>query len=415
MKNKYIIVSAFSPNDSEIASLRIEKISKFLSINNEVTVITGKPRISKNKTFNFNTIEIDYKTFKSNHSLKTFDIESNKKINKFNIYHFLEYFFPISPGGMRLYNFKKFESIIENEILKSFDKNIILFTSYGPFFITKLGYKLKKKYKNIIWINDFRDVFRNFDFKNDIKFMHKKMKRYILNSQFITAVSDIMLNNIKEKYNLETIRTFPLYNGFDKDDFINGDFNKKNNFIKFVFTGSFYPNDYREIDPFLIGLKKFKYNKEIRFIYCGKDSIYVKAKFKEYDLENILIDKGLVSRDESIKIQNSADVLLLLTYTGEKQSEGAWRISGKAYEYMCSNAIILNIGTNSWELKEILESDNVSKVIEASSSDQICDFIDIIYNNNYLNFDVKLRHQKLEYYNYKNIINRFESYTNFFE
>jgi glycosyltransferase involved in cell wall biosynthesis len=417
MKNKYIIISSFSPRDTEIASLRIGKMAKFLSINNEVTVVAGVPFKERDNFFidNYKLIEINYKSYKKNvknsKSLNDKNIYNNK-INKFNVYHFLEYFFSISPGGMRHYNFKKFFNIVKKEIEESKNKKIILISSYGPFFITKLGFKLKKMYPNILWINDFRDVFRNFDIKNDYVFMHNKMKTYLFKSDFVSTVSDNMTNNIISNYNIKKDKTFTFYNGYDEKDFNKIEKNElSNDYFKIVFTGSFYPNDYREIDPFLKALKELNFYRKIKFIYCGKDSEYVKNKFFEYNLNDILIDKGVLSREEAINMQNNANLLLLVTYTGNVPSEGAWRISGKAYEYLYSDSIILNIGSKDWELLRVLESDNVSKVFEAKDYKKIALFLEKLLNKDY-ELKIEKRHELLSYYNYRNIINRFEIFIN---
>jgi glycosyltransferase involved in cell wall biosynthesis len=412
---KTVIISAYSPKDTEIAALRIEKLAKFLSCYYETYVISGRPRREKKffDTAKAKLIETRFKSYAAENLAVSSTVVQNtsaKKINKFNLYYFLEYFFPIAPGGMRFYKKRDFFSEFE-KLMLSFDNNekVLVIVSYGPHFILKIGRSLKKKYKDrIILVSDFRDPYRNFEPQNDsFKFMHKSLKKILAYSDLITTVSSIMKERLCVNYSVREEKVHVLYNGYDREDF---NFSKimpqeKSN-IDIVFTGSFYPDDFRQIDPFLKALSENKNKNMVNFIYCGKDSDYVRNSFEKYGLSQRLTDMGMLDRKSSLELQNQSDCLLLVTYTGNDPDQRSWRISGKVYEYLQNHIPILNIGSPKWELRDILQSDGVSKVIPAYDTKGISDFIDMAVQKK-LKPDFAAREKLLEEFSYERLIEKF--------
>ena len=99
---KTVIISAYSPKDTEIAALRIEKLAKFLSCYYETYVMSGRPRREKKffDTAKAKLIETRFKSYAAENLAVSSPVVQNtsaKKINKFNLYYFLEYFFLIAP------------------------------------------------------------------------------------------------------------------------------------------------------------------------------------------------------------------------------------------------------------------------------------------------------------------------------
>ncbi|WP_197073366.1 glycosyltransferase [Marinitoga sp. 1155] len=405
MKNiKFIILSAYSPKDIEIASLRIEKLGKYISKKYNTIIISGKPLKQKTKydIGNSKLIEVDYKIFSKNNNEKKVPTlnKPNKKINKYSIYGHLEYFLPIAPGGKRLYNIRKMKSVLENEIA-NFEGKIFLIASYGPYFILKLAIKLKQKYKNKIYlIEDFRDMIGKFNPHHSTNiFIENTISKIIKKADIVLTVSKYMGKRFIKYYGLNSKKLYVLYNGIDKNNIFEKSNIDKNNKFKIVYTGSLYENANGSIIPFLEALKKMKKQtlKNLEFIYCGKDFEFINNIFDKYKLNNILTNKGIVNREESIKLQKNADLLLLITYTGNEPDEGIDIISGKFFEYLVSGKPILNIGNKDWELKEDLEIDGVSKVIEAKNIEDIKKYIERMC----------LERQKLNFKKRKEIIDKY--------
>jgi len=144
----------------------------------------------------------------------------------------------------------------------------------------------------------------------------------------------------------------------------------------------------------------------VNFIYCGKDSDYVRSSFEGYGLSQNLTDMGMLDRKASIELQNKSDCLLLVTYTGNDPDQGSWRISGKVYEYLQNHIPILNIGSPKWELRDILQSDGVSKVIPAYDTKGISEFIDMAVQKK-LKPDFAAREKLLEEFSYERLIEKF--------
>ncbi|MBM7560335.1 hypothetical protein [Marinitoga litoralis] len=407
MNYKFIILSAFSPRDVEIASLRIEKLGKYISKKFPTVIISGKPMKEK-KNYdigNSKLIEVNYKSFSKNISGEK-NLENQKKLNKYNLYGHLEYFFPIAPGGKRLYNIKELEKILIKEI-EQFNGKIFLIASYGPFFILKLAVKLKQKYKSKVFlIEDFRDMIGKFNPHHSTNiFIENAIPKIIKNADILLTVSQYMGKRFIENYNLIPDKLYVLYNGFD-GEYSFKSFNKnitKKDKLKIVYTGSLYEQSNRSIIPFIEGLKKINNKKNIEFIYCGKDYRLVDELFKKNGLENILKNKELVDREQALEIQSNADLLLLITYTGNRKDEGIDIISGKFFEYLISEKPILNIGNIKWELKNELESDGVSKVIEATDVNEIRNYIETFeYLKN--NMNIEKRRKIAENFDFKYLV-----------
>ncbi|HNY38716.1 MAG TPA: hypothetical protein PKI73_12055, partial [Petrotogaceae bacterium] len=238
-------------------------------------------------------------------------------------------------------------------------------------------------------------------------FMHKSLKKILAYSDLITTVSSIMKERLCVNYSVREEKVHVLYNGYDREDF---NFSKimpqeKSN-IDIVFTGSFYPEDFLQIDPFLKALSENKNKNMVNFIYCGKDSDYVRNSFEKYGLSQRLTDMGMLDRKSSLELQNQSDCLLLVTYTGNDPDQRSWRISGKVYEYLQNHIPILNIGSPKWELRDILQSDGVSKVIPAYDTKGISDFIDMAVQKK-LKPDFAAREKLLEEFSYERLIEKF--------
>jgi len=406
---KVIIVTAFSPRFNHIPSRRTEKLAKYLSREVKTTIIGGMPDISENSTY-FNKsadfgsaklIEIKGRPFSkkfnvnTENSGKTIRKEKLIKKIKLNVGPFVELLIPISSGGAILYKMSDFINAINEEIEKSPHDEIILFTTYNPWFIIKVGYKVAKK-NDITWVVDFRDPPFNSPHQKTtyLPYFKRITSRSLHKADLITTVNKEIADSFK-KLCKDDKKYLVLTNGFDPEDLkkineLEGVCNKiqKKSMDDFwiVYTGRFYPGSGGDLEPFaeVISLLKKRKSSEysrIKFVYAGNQSEYVRDVFDKFEINDKLLDYGHVSHDISLLLQSQADLLLLISYTNKTNpSRGSGIITGKVFEYFMHSKPILVIGSNRWELKDELLEDDRSAIFLANQKDEMIDYITHLIN-----------------------------------
>jgi len=146
---------------------------------------------------------------------------------------------------------------------------------------------------------------------------------------------------------------------------------------------------------------------KLKFIYAGKDFSYVQKLFERFSLLDLLENHGFVSRDEALNLQNKADLLLLIAYTGDDPEEGSSIRTGKVYEYLATGKPILAIAPKNWEMREELESDGISRVFEKSESEEMANYITWFFRER-KQIDLKKREEVIRPYLYENLSKRLE-------
>jgi len=418
----FIYLTAYSPRMNIIASSRAEKISKYLSHKMQTYIVAGLPKeflhneenLKKNVDIgNANLIEIPSifdRANSKNGKSEAKNMEIIKKI-KIELLPVVEYFLPVSPGGMIYHNQRLYLEKIQDIINSNKTKKVVLFASFGPSFILRIAYKIKKNNKNVILINDFRDwAYKYYEGRFYNGYLFKKFtKKMIENSDVSTFVSNKLLIYYNEKLKLKNKKLYFLPNGFDHE--FNNKKNKydnnKKDIFNIVYTGSFHHkcrNPYNFLRALKILIEEHpELENKINFIYLGKDGDYLYKYINELELNDIFVNKGLVDKEESIKMQNEADLLLLITYTGKDKIVGESIITGKFYEYINSNSKILTLGAEGWEMKDVLEADNVSKIISNDDIQGIKNYLYEIITNPDITMNLNKREKMIADFSYKNI------------
>ena len=157
-----------------------------------------------------------------------------------------------------------------HSLLKKNNDLKTIVASGRPFQLFSIGYKLKKEFKDIKWIPDYRDEWttRKTRVKDGIlnKFIFnlelKSEQKWTSNASFFTTVSDEWKNNISSLINK---RGFVVKNGYESIL----DFQKnKQKKLSIAYLGTLYP--YQEINPIIDTIieihTKHKYEIEMKFI-----------------------------------------------------------------------------------------------------------------------------------------------------
>lgn len=375
IKSAYILSYAFPPFKSN--SRRTYYITQeFKKHFNKVVVITSSNRNEKPIDSNIHTaFTLDYRTLRGlRNKKKQYLKEKSKSNNAFSIYKLFNSFpfnILIGEGGL-LYIINSYR-IFKKQYNKK-EKAIIL-SSFRPYADHIIGYLIKKKYKNIIWIADFRDLhldpilkwhyFHRFQLYCNSYFLKK--------ADLVTTVSQGLAEHLTQ-FNDKVV---VLRNGIGlskNEDIISQEFiselDESKNYFKISYTGSMF-RDLRDPTALLEALsnlikKQLIDREKIRIVYAGKDTSTWTPYLKKYDLSKIFISKGIIKQNEARLIQKQTQLNLLLTYSS-KQLKG--NATGKVYEYLVAEKPILALikGEKDLELEEIIQNNKVGVVVYANN------------------------------------------------
>jgi hypothetical protein len=383
LKTILFITPLFYPQN-KVAVLRIGEWSKYLAKNGyKVIILTSKKYsfmgpfgLEKELPENVKIIEVDFLPYflkkrfnnKNYKNIKNYNSKNNvltlkllvRKIRTYIGSLFDIYDFWINPV------FKEAKKIIQKE------KIDFVLTSYAPPAGIIVAHKLKKFFPNVKWIADFRDLwaYNHIIYAKGIFGIYEKYKekRMLLNVDKIITVSNPLSEEMKKHYPDKKIYT--IENGFDPDDFKNWKENiipypQINNKLVISYLGTIYP---QKRDPSILFEAVNELIKEgiisksqIEINFYG-DNIKVLREIidsNNYNKFGFINIKGLVSRDESLKIQKNSDMLLFLEWNNPL-AKGV--LTGKLFEYLVSGRPILSVGiTNENEAGKVIEKTRTGK------------------------------------------------------
>jgi glycosyltransferase involved in cell wall biosynthesis len=197
----------------------------------------------------------------------------------------------------------------------------IVIISGKPFNSFRFGYLLKKKFKYVNWIADYRDEWTTMS--NDYgKFSLNKLiwkidsiyeKKWIKTASFFTTTSENIIQRISE---LTSKKGFLVLNGFNKIESLNPS-NIVNNTLNFLYSGTLY--NYQRIELFIELVKKMNKSNlgiEINLYLIGVDVI---AKEKERVMKLVQGDSSFIilermTKSELLKYYEKIDCFYLTSY-----------------------------------------------------------------------------------------------------
>ena len=227
-----------------------------------------------------------------------------------------------------------------------------LYSSYRPFADHYAAWWLKKRYPELIWIADFRDLIIDPHYKH-VLFSEKHdafFKNMFSSADVLTTVSDGLAKQLMT-YN-KTVIT--LKNGIAGE--ITQPQPQPSPSFTIAFTGSMFLNK-RNAEPIFQAIQELIQEtkieaEDIRIIYAGKDGAQWKKMAGQYRFDSLLDERGIVSTEEAQNLQDHACINLLLTVSSN-QLQGV--LTGKMIEYFESGSPVLAIvvGQNDPELQSI--------------------------------------------------------------
>lgn len=346
------IAEAYAP-DSIIGAQRIIKFTKYLSERgHDITVLTtsriyGKEDLrSMDGLEKIRIIRTDGEKLISNPLNRD---KSNGKIKRFlpePIYAVLRKVY--SQIVVPIYSLRNIEHIY-HKMLACYQSQLInenfdiVFSTYSTMPDVLLGEYIHTHYGTPM-VLDLRDKMDNALVPYFLRLYNHKIQGRIIgvaNKTFI--VSEVGMDELKHDYPDKAHKITTLYNGYDDrmTQPILG--NEKKGVLSFAYTGGLYSGK-RDLRPLFKTMKALsdKHNYKFKLDYAGEDYEILKQQADQYKMSNIINNYGSVNRDEAERIQNSADVFLVVTWNSKK-AQGV--LTGKFFEGIRAEKPIVAIVT----------------------------------------------------------------------
>ena len=224
--------------------------------------------------------------------------------------------------------------------LEDFD---FVFSTFGPIGSLLAGMEAKKRNPELIWINDFRDPMVSQEMPKLFVPYYGYLQRKSINlAEHSVTVSNGYQKRMvfpEMKGNLSVIP-----NGYDKDDFPAADPIDQNDKFSFAYVGTLYAGK-RDVSKLFEKIKELidegvLQKKDVVFHYAGQGGRFLNLQAEKAGLSDIVIDHGLVDRNESLRIQASVRFLVLATWN-DLGEEGVF--PGKILEYMLFKKPIVSL------------------------------------------------------------------------
>lgn len=143
--------------------------------------------------------------------------------------------------------------------------------------------------------------------------------------------------------------------------------------LKLIYAGSMYPNaDFGSILKAISLLSKEELNK-LQFIYCGLSGNMVRSQFKEFGLDSIFLDKGYLTKEDTVKELLNADLMISVIknfdFTDDPIISGI--ITTKIFDYIILNKTVLNICPKGAELLTLIEQYQIKNIHSFTASETL--------------------------------------------
>lgn len=352
MKKKLLFISFHFPPYNCIGAVRTGKTAKYLhEIGYDVRVISAKKQnLPKNlrleipkKFINYTEwIDLNKPLYKFFGNKKIDELKSlNQKFHfKGQIINSLKSIYqkfvhiPDSQIGWYPYAIKACNSLIATEWIPD-----LIFSSATPYTSHLVASKVAKEH-SIPWYAEFRDLWTGNHYRSSSFIDYFIEKRTMNHAKALISVSEPLARKLSE---IHTINSYTIKNGYDDEDFkfkvekINHNSNK----ILIIHTGSLYLG---KRDPTILfkALSSNAYLKKITNVeFYGPNLNWVNKLAIECGVSDIVSIKNPIPRNQVLRLQKQADLLLLITWDNPKE-KGVY--TGKFFEYIGSKTPILCIG-----------------------------------------------------------------------
>lgn len=222
-----------------------------------------------------------------------------------------------------------------------FEKYDVVLSTALPAAVIFCAQYLKKKLPRVRWICDFRDP---LVCPEQFPRWENRINRFLQNrackkADTVVTVSEGFFARICSECFSD--KSYIIPNGFDREDIAEISSVPDTGF-SFAYTGVLYGSK-RDLSPLFTALNELCSEgkidiDDISLLYAGTEGTIFKNAAEKSGLGGCVTDLGLVSREESIKLQRSSRFLILATWNTPAE-QGVF--PGKILEYMvCERPVI---------------------------------------------------------------------------
>jgi hypothetical protein len=372
---KKVLIINYNFLDDFIGSVRMRGLAKYLPLYNwEPIILTNKVNCSNLNRPICNIVETEYddlicewkKIFKLDAKASVTEqlgiqVKQEKNTLVETLISLWDQIFAypdINKGWIR-YAVKEGDAILSN---KQFDAII---SSSPPATAHIIGRQISLN-NHVPWIADLRDPWVPYNIKHGSirKYFDRRLQyRTLKDAACLVTISEPLSNQLKWISNNVRVIT----NGFENAVSYPSARNDK---LRIVYTGYIYKNK-QDPEPLFQAIHELVNEcliniNDIQVDLYGKNIEIVKDEVLKYNLENIVNFNGFISREESLKIQRAAQILLLLTWN-DKNERGVY--TGKLFDYLAARRPILAVGNYKDEAAMLVEKVDVGR--QASSVEDI--------------------------------------------
>jgi hypothetical protein len=229
----------------------------------------------------------------------------------------------------------------------------IVISTFGPAMSHQLGAAMKQTNPKLLWVADYRDLWSqahlgNLTARQRTRINALERETVGAHADMLSAVSEDMVRQLSD---LTEKPILLVPNGFDLDETtittrILASKQRRRRHLRIVHTGSLNEGE-RNPTPLLQALVELERDGDIRigdvsieFYGARIDVARSLAKHSEYSPFINLI--GHVPREQALKAQQDADLLLLLE-SPKPAARGV--LTGKVFEYLVAGSPILSLGS----------------------------------------------------------------------
>jgi glycosyltransferase involved in cell wall biosynthesis len=167
---------------------------------------------------------------------------------------------------------------------------------------------------------------------------------YVNRADMIVTVSDALANELRARYPQKKIVVSP--NGFDPEEVASVPqlpANFRNEHFTIVYTGSLH-EDQRNPAPLFEAIARLpsEVRLKIRVKFAGPIPAFIPPLVAKHGLHEVVRLLGKRPREESLRLQAEADVLLFLEQQHDESRDGV--LTGKLFEYLVTGRPIWAVG-----------------------------------------------------------------------
>lgn len=360
---KILIITTYYPPDTSIAAVRPYMLAKYLAQRgHEITVLrSGEFYDSASDFFDMNIPVRVISYLGENSPAEQYARGEWKKVEKVHTESRISFLpealrKPIAKvyhACKRPIEFRRWLNAIQDKFQiqksaldamreESFD---IVFATYGQLENIYAGQYAAELFHCKL-IQDFRDAVaaKVFRTRREYQILKRIQDEAVQRADGVTTVSEGLLRDLSAG-GIASCPNMVLYNGYEPSA------SKKSGPVEFekgifsiCYTGTLY-GELSDFSPLLQALKQLSQQNRIclsnvKLHYAGADFEPLLEKAKKQGMEEILVNHGYVSRAEAERIQNSADLFLVLSWN-TKKSQGI--LTGKFYEGIRAKRPILTV------------------------------------------------------------------------